>query len=42
VLYKYTNFTRDSLGTVVAAYVTPTNPAFCVPDVATGIPPFFP
>jgi Putative Ig domain len=37
--FPFRNYTRDSLGTVVAPYVGPTNPAFCHPDVASGIPP---
>jgi hypothetical protein len=41
--YPYSNFTRDSLGTVVAAYVAQLGFAdandVCTPDVSTGIPP---
>jgi hypothetical protein len=37
--FPFDNFTRDSLGTVVAAYVDPDNPAFCSPSASSGIPP---
>jgi alpha-tubulin suppressor-like RCC1 family protein len=37
--YPYHNFTRDSLGTVVAAYAGPTEPAVCYPAVSSAIPP---